>query len=146
MPHAIIRGNNGRRHEVDFGDEPIRVEIYASDETVEIFVGQILRPMRRNADASRSSASHGTCSVRRLARPPGVRQRVASITACIAKWHSGSSAEHVSDGQDEILDCPRASSTPLWSNLPPQAQREFCLAHSEAPFPLSKRRKASQNA
>jgi hypothetical protein len=34
MPHAIIRGNNGRRHEVDFGD----VEIYASDETVEIFV------------------------------------------------------------------------------------------------------------
>ena len=38
MPHAIIRGNNGRRHEVDFGDAPIRVEIYASDETVEIFV------------------------------------------------------------------------------------------------------------
>ena len=39
MPHAIIRGKNGRRHEVDFGDAPIRVEIYASDETVEIFVG-----------------------------------------------------------------------------------------------------------
>jgi hypothetical protein len=38
MPHAIIRGNNGRRHEVDFRDAPIRVEIYASDETVEIFV------------------------------------------------------------------------------------------------------------
>ena len=38
MPHAIIRGKNGRRHEVDFGDSPIRVEIYASDETVEIFV------------------------------------------------------------------------------------------------------------
>jgi hypothetical protein len=38
MPHAIIRGSNGRRHEVDFGDAPIRVEIYASDETVEIFV------------------------------------------------------------------------------------------------------------
>ena len=38
MSHAIIRGNNGRRHEVDFGDAPIRVEIYASDETVEIFV------------------------------------------------------------------------------------------------------------
>ena len=38
MPHAIIRGQNGRRHEVDFGDAPIRVEIYASDETVEIFV------------------------------------------------------------------------------------------------------------
>jgi hypothetical protein len=38
MPHAIIRGNNLRRHEVDFGDAPIRVEIHASDETVEIFV------------------------------------------------------------------------------------------------------------
>jgi hypothetical protein len=38
MPHAIIRGKNGRRHEVDFGDASIRVEIYASDETVEIFV------------------------------------------------------------------------------------------------------------
>ena len=37
MPHAIIRGDNGRRHEVDFGDAPNRVEIYASDETVEIF-------------------------------------------------------------------------------------------------------------
>jgi hypothetical protein len=38
MPHAIIRGANGRRHEVDFGDAPVRVEIYASDETVEIFI------------------------------------------------------------------------------------------------------------
>jgi hypothetical protein len=39
MAHAIIRGKNGRRHEVDFGDVPIRVEVYASHETVEIFVG-----------------------------------------------------------------------------------------------------------
>ena len=38
MTHAIIRGKNGRRHEVDFGDSPVRVEIYASDETIEIFV------------------------------------------------------------------------------------------------------------
>ena len=38
MPHAIIRGANGRRHEVDFGNAPVRVEIYASDETIEIFV------------------------------------------------------------------------------------------------------------
>ena len=38
MPHAIIRGKNGRRHEVDFGDAPVRVEIYHSDETVEIFI------------------------------------------------------------------------------------------------------------
>jgi hypothetical protein len=38
MAHAIIRGSNGRRHEVDFGESPVRVEIYASEETVEIFV------------------------------------------------------------------------------------------------------------
>jgi hypothetical protein len=38
MPHAIIRGKNGRRHEVDFGDGPVRVEIYSSEETVEIFI------------------------------------------------------------------------------------------------------------
>jgi hypothetical protein len=38
MSHAIIRGKNGRRHEVDFGDSPVRVEIYASEATVEIFV------------------------------------------------------------------------------------------------------------
>jgi hypothetical protein len=38
MSHAIIRGKNGRRREVDFGDSPVRVEVYASEETVEIFV------------------------------------------------------------------------------------------------------------
>jgi hypothetical protein len=38
MPHAIIRAKNGRRHEVDFGDSPVRVEISASDETVEILI------------------------------------------------------------------------------------------------------------
>jgi hypothetical protein len=38
MPHAIIRGANGRRHEVDFGDAPVRVEIYASEETIEILI------------------------------------------------------------------------------------------------------------
>jgi hypothetical protein len=38
MAHAIMRGKNGRRYEVDFGDSPICVEIHASEETVEIFV------------------------------------------------------------------------------------------------------------
>jgi hypothetical protein len=38
MPHVIIRGENGRRHEVEFGDSPVRVEIRASEETVEIFI------------------------------------------------------------------------------------------------------------
>jgi hypothetical protein len=38
MAHAIIRGSNGRRYEVDFGDSPVRVEVYASETTIEIFV------------------------------------------------------------------------------------------------------------
>lgn len=38
MSHAIIRGKNGRRHEVDFDDASVRVEIHASEETVEIFI------------------------------------------------------------------------------------------------------------
>ena len=38
MPYAIIRGKNRRRHEVDLGDAPVRVRIFSSDETVEIFI------------------------------------------------------------------------------------------------------------
>jgi hypothetical protein len=38
MSHAIIRGKNGRRHEVDFGESPVRVEVYASEATIEIFI------------------------------------------------------------------------------------------------------------
>jgi hypothetical protein len=38
MSYAIIRGNNGRRHEVDFGASPVRVEVHAGEETAEIFV------------------------------------------------------------------------------------------------------------
>ena len=38
MPHAIIRGANARRHEVDFGNAPVRTNIYTSGETVEIFI------------------------------------------------------------------------------------------------------------
>jgi hypothetical protein len=38
MPHAIIRGKSGRRHEVDFESCALRVEVHASDETFEIFV------------------------------------------------------------------------------------------------------------
>jgi hypothetical protein len=38
MPHAIIREANGRRRQVNFDDGPVRVEIYHSDETVEISI------------------------------------------------------------------------------------------------------------
>lgn len=38
MAHAIIRGKNGHRHEVDFGDSPVHLEVHTSEKTVEIFV------------------------------------------------------------------------------------------------------------
>jgi hypothetical protein len=38
MPHAIILGKSGRRHEVDFGDASVRVEIHSSEETIEICI------------------------------------------------------------------------------------------------------------
>lgn len=38
MAHAIIRGANGRRHEVDFEGARIMVEIFFGDDTVEIAV------------------------------------------------------------------------------------------------------------
>jgi hypothetical protein len=38
MPHAIIRDENGRRHEVSFPGASVRVEIHSSEETLEIFV------------------------------------------------------------------------------------------------------------
>ena len=38
MTYAIIRGDNGRRHEVDFKDDPITIEISMSDAVVEIVV------------------------------------------------------------------------------------------------------------
>jgi hypothetical protein len=38
MAHAIIQGDNGQHHQVNFGDSAIRVEIHPSGETVEIFI------------------------------------------------------------------------------------------------------------
>ncbi len=35
MPHVIIRGTNGRRHEVDFEDSQIAAELHANETTVE---------------------------------------------------------------------------------------------------------------
>jgi hypothetical protein len=38
MAHAILRGANGRRHEVDFEDREITVEIFFGEEAVEIAI------------------------------------------------------------------------------------------------------------
>jgi len=38
MSFAIIRGGNGRRHEVDFGDDPARLDVSVGEATVQITV------------------------------------------------------------------------------------------------------------
>ena len=77
MPHAIIRGANGRRHEVDFGDAPVRVQIYASEDTIEIFVEADFEMMpqerRRFAlfNIPRHLFSEATATTARRAANPG---------------------------------------------------------------------------
>ncbi|MDN2584148.1 hypothetical protein [Aquibium sp. ELW1220] len=38
MAYAIIRGDNGRRHEVAFDESEIKVSLHASNETVELAI------------------------------------------------------------------------------------------------------------
>lgn len=38
MTHVIIRGNNGRRHEVDFENAEITVEVFTNDQNVELVI------------------------------------------------------------------------------------------------------------
>jgi hypothetical protein len=81
MPHAIIRGANGRCHEVDFGDAPVRVEIYASEETVEIFIeadfDMLPEERRRFAilNIPRHLFSEATAAVARRATNPRLHPR-----------------------------------------------------------------------
>jgi hypothetical protein len=83
MTHAIIRRENGRRHEVDFGDAPIRVEIYASEETVEIFIEADFETMpeerRRFAllNIPRHLFSEATAAAARRAANPVLRRSTA---------------------------------------------------------------------
>jgi len=41
MSFAIIRGGNGRRHEVDFKDDPVAVEVSMSESVVQISIDAI---------------------------------------------------------------------------------------------------------
>jgi hypothetical protein len=38
MAHAILRGANGWRHEVDFGDAEVTIGMYAGETTIEIVI------------------------------------------------------------------------------------------------------------
>jgi hypothetical protein len=82
MTHEIIRGQNGRRHEVDFGDAPIRVEVYASEETVEIFVeadSETLAEERRRF-AIINIPLHFSAKLR-AKRHPAQQRKIANVLA-----------------------------------------------------------------
>src|SRR5258708_25689016 len=80
MAYAIIRGKSGRRHEVDFGSSPLRVEVHASEETVEIYIEADIdtRPdhLQRFAivSMSRQQFSEAT-GPRRAERPRALRTK-----------------------------------------------------------------------
>jgi hypothetical protein len=80
MPYAIIRGENGRRHEVEFGDAPVRVEIHASEETVEIFIEADLDtlPKKRRRFALLNIPRHLFSKATAAAARRGTKRRPAS--------------------------------------------------------------------
>jgi hypothetical protein len=82
MPHAIIRGESGRRHEVDFGDAPVRVEIYASEETVEIFIEPDFETHAEERRRLPSSTFPATC----LAKLPPQRLDVPRTPVLHPQW------------------------------------------------------------
>jgi hypothetical protein len=80
MPYAIIRRKSGRRHEVDFGSSPLRVEGHTSEETVEIYIeadiDTLPEHLRRFAivSMSRQQFSEAT-GARRAEQPQALRTR-----------------------------------------------------------------------
>src|SRR5215472_13772872 len=94
LPHAIIRGANGRRHEVGFGDAPVRVEIYHSDETVEIFIEADFEtvPEARRRDGPRTLVLHPRPAKKfRLNLAPAFQPRRRSARQPLkVEWHPGS--------------------------------------------------------
>ena len=97
MPHAIIRGANGRRHEVEFGDAPVRVEINASEETVEIFIEADLDTMPEERRRFALLNIPATCS----AKPPPQRLDVPrTCPAFLLRWVKLSGSWSATAGRD----------------------------------------------
>ena len=83
MAYAIIRGKSGRRHEVDFGSSPLRVEVHASEETVEIYyieadIDTLPEHLRRFAivSMSRQQFSEATGAAARRAAPSAQNKKL----------------------------------------------------------------------
>ncbi|WP_340672686.1 hypothetical protein [Bradyrhizobium ottawaense] len=93
MALAIIRGKNGRRYEVEFDDAPVRVEVHASEETIEIFVEADFEthPEERRRFAIISVPA--TCSARPRVGLRNAQRRIVNAAAAhsVALPPSGSS-------------------------------------------------------
>ena len=79
---------------MDFGDAPVRVEIYSSEETVEIFIEADLRRFRRSVGALPFSTFPATS----LAKPPVQRPD--------APWHP-----HDPNAEERSTSCVRATTS-----------------------------------
>ncbi len=84
--YAILRGKRGRRHEVDFGSSPLRVEVHASQEIVEIYIeadfDTLPEDRRRFAglSMSRQQFSEATGGRGSQSRPERPEQEMIAIT------------------------------------------------------------------
>jgi hypothetical protein len=83
MPHAIIRGGNGRRHEVDFEDAEIRIEVYSGDETVEIVVEAVNDLPRAFGSPPVCAPQHSKASLLVGARRGGAAEGNARTAASV---------------------------------------------------------------
>ena len=74
MPHAIVIGANGRRHEVDFEDAEVTIEVFAGETTIEIVIESYLAPSHRkrfallNLPRDQFSAALGQAAQRKNAK------------------------------------------------------------------------------
>src|SRR5713101_4585971 len=130
MPHAIIRGKNGRRHEVDFGDAPIRVEMYASDETVEIFVEADFetnaeeRPRFAILNIPRNLFSEASGAAARRSATSSLKKQNGSM---MDVWGRGLGMYRTGQAETPRPD-RRTGPARFWLHLGAQDQRERCLA------------------
>jgi len=93
MPHAIIRAGNGRRHEVDFEDAEIRIEVYSGDEAVEIVVEAVnnlapsdragVRSLIYQSIVSRPRSARRRCGRERQDRGEHSRRQTKTPRLCL---------------------------------------------------------------
>ena len=81
IPYAIIRGANGRRHEVDFGDATFRVEIHTKEDVVEIFLGADFQKFPEDGGVSPLLTFAATCLAKLAGCGKPARARNGNVQA-----------------------------------------------------------------